>query len=238
MELKNRIRSHIKRARKRGSLWVRGFDVVRLAVRAEGRAILWTQVMHGNAVHQTTAYTCDDRYPALFDLAAALAPNAERILSFGCSTGEELVSLRRRFPNSDIIGVEINARSRGLAESLIANDKRMRVVSSSVSETPFDVIFALAVLQRQPQKIADMGVTDLSSHYPFERFDSAVRELFGILRSHGLLCITNAHYRVEDSSVAAGLVPIPESQVMEEPLFGPDGKLLKNPIARTIFRKG
>ena len=91
---------------------MRLFDTVRLVPSAEGRARLWTRILHGSRVHQTSPDTSEDRYPVLFDLASKLAPDAERILSFGCSTGEELQAIRRRFPDAEIVGAEINPRSR------------------------------------------------------------------------------------------------------------------------------
>lgn len=237
MDLRSSLRSRIKRARKRGALWVRVVDTLRLAMSAEGRGQLWTLVAHKGDVHQTTAFTAENRYPELFDLAAALAPDAGRILSFGCSTGAELVALRRRFPRAEIVGAEINARSRRIAVRRVTRDDRTAVVPPEGIRGTFDLVFALAVLQREPHKIAEMEVADLSSHYPFERFDKAVRGLVGQLRPNGLLCVFNAHYPVEESSVSSQLEPIEASPVMENPLFGPDGKRLAAPVARTMFFK-
>ena len=230
-----RLRSHIKAARKRGALWVRLLDAARLLATAERRSILWTRAIHGNQVHQTTTYTCDERYPELFELAAKLAPDAKRILSFGCSTGEELVALRRRFPESHIVGAEINARSRRIARSRFASDDGAEIVTSA--RGMFDIIFALAVLQREPHKIAEMEIVDLSPHYPYDRFDRAVRELASMLNPGGVFCIANAHYRIEDSSVAEQFEPIDASPLLEEPIFGPDGRRLDHPVAHTLFRK-
>ena len=90
---------------------------------------MWSRSVHARQIHQTAPYTWLDRYPELFDLAARLAPDARRILSFGCSTGEELVSLRRRFPEAEIVGAEINPRiARRSARSLTAADPRMDVI--------------------------------------------------------------------------------------------------------------
>src|SRR3954466_5687580 len=97
----------IKAARLRRALWVRAIDAAALLRTAEGRARLWTRLAHPPGLHQTAPYTWLNRYPVLFDLAAELAPNARRILSFGCSVGEELVSLRSRFANAEIVGAEI-----------------------------------------------------------------------------------------------------------------------------------
>lgn len=237
MKAKERIRSTIKAGRRRGALWVRILDFARLAATGEGRGALWTRYAHRREVHQTTPYTHADRYPRLFDLAASLAPNARRILSFGCSTGEELLALRERFPGPEIVGAEINPRSRWIARRRVAHDARIVVVHPRCIDGIFDCVFALAVLQRQPHKVAEIGLENLSDHYPFSRFDSAVTGLVARLRSGGLLCVINAQYRVEDSSAAKQLEAVEGSPPTENQLFGPDGRLLKSGDAATIFRK-
>ena len=82
MNLATHFRRQIKAGRKRGALWVRALDVLRLAVTAEGRGRLLTMLIYGVEVHQTTPYTAEDRYPELFDFAAWTAPDVRRILSF------------------------------------------------------------------------------------------------------------------------------------------------------------
>lgn len=188
-------------------------------------------------VHQTTPYTRENRYPALFDMSASLAPDARRILSFGCSTGEELIALHSRFPAAEIIGAEINPRSRKIAARRVADDPRTAVIDPRAIKGTFDLIFALAVFQREPHRVEQSGIEDLSPFYPHERFDDGVRGLTGALRPGGLLCIANAQYRLEDSSVAGQFEPVPDSPRMRGLLFGPDGKRLEQAIAHTIFRK-
>ena len=237
MSLKDLLKPHVKAARRRGALWARLLDVVRLLPTAQGRSVLWTRLRHGGEVHQTTADTAEDRYPELFDHLAELMPRPRRVLSFGCSTGEELVSLRRRFPRAEIVGAEINARSRRLAVRRTARDPLTAVVSPDAIRGSFDLIFALAVLQREPHKIAEMQVEDLSTFYPFERFDAAVTSLSRRLDSGGLFCIDSAHYRLEDSSAVRELEPVEESPLATGLLFGPDGRRLRGAKSPTIFRK-
>jgi len=230
------VRSKIKAARKRDARWVGALDILRLLPSAEGRARLWTRAAHGAELHQITPDTWDERYPELFDLVAELSPDATRILSFGCSTGEELVSLRRRFPEARIVGVEINRRSQRIAARRLAGDRRTSL-SRRLPNGPFDLVFALAVLQREPHKIAEMNVEDLSLFYPFDKFDSAVVELVDRLGAGGLLCVQHCHYRVEDSSAAGRLEPIAASPPLQGLLFGQDGRRLGGEVGRTVFRK-
>lgn len=238
MSVEALLRSRFKAARLRRALWVRLLDAVRLLPAAEGRARLWTRLAHGGEIHQTAPYTWLDRYPELFDLAAELAPDSERILSFGCSTGEELTSLRRRFAHAEIVGAEINPRSRSIARGHVAGDTRITVIAPQAIAGSFDLVFALSVLQRDPRGMtAEMDAKHLAARYPFTRFDAGVRSLAARVRPGGLLCITNALYRVEDSSVAAELEPIKRSPTMDRVLLGPDGSRLDAAVARTIFRK-
>jgi SAM-dependent methyltransferase len=238
VELAARIRTLIKAGRKRRAMWVRVLDLLRLVPTAEGRARLWTRTVHRDEVHQTTPYTEEDRYPELFDVTAALAPAAQRILSFGCSTGEELEAIRRRYPVAEIVGAEINPRSRRLARRLTSGDARTSVVPPTLLEGDFDVIFALAVFQREPHKIDETETNDISSLYRFDRFDAAITGLVERLRPGGLLCVINAQYRVEDSSAYPKLQPVKRSPPTNASLFGPDGRRLAAISGRTIFRKG
>lgn len=228
----------IKAARLRRALWVRVLDWVSLLRWGEGRARIWTRLVHGRELHQTAPYTWLDRYPEIFNLAAELAPNARRILSFGCSTGEELISLRRRFPDAEIIGAEINPRSRAIAQRRIAGDPGTTVSSPDAIAGSFDLVFALSVLQRDPRGLKnEMAARHLAARYPFARFDAGVRSLAARLGPGGYLCVDNALYRVEDSSVAAALDPVGRSPMMDRVLLSAEGHRLEGVAAKTVFRK-
>lgn len=237
MDIRSHLRSRIKGSRRRGAFWVRTLDAVRPITSAKGRAELWTRIAHGKQLHQSTAYTAEDRYPELFDLAARLCPDAGRILSFGCSTGDELAALRHRFARAEIVGAEINPRSRRIATRTMARDSLISVVGPTEIRGSFNLVFALAVLQREPHKIAEMEVDDLSAHYPFQRFDATVSDLVDRLEPGGLLCVIHAHYPIEAASAFGQVEAVAASPLMEEPLFGRDGRRLYGPVARTLFRK-
>ena len=141
------------------------------------------------------------------------------------------------FADATIVGAEINSRARKIAVRRFASDTLVKVIGPRAIEGSFDIVFALAVLQRQPHVISEMAIDDLSAHYPFKRFDDAVRKLVKRLRPGGLLCVINVHYPIEESSVGHELEPVEVSGDLEEPLFGRDGRRLNGPVAKTIFRK-
>jgi hypothetical protein len=203
----------------------------------EGRGVVWTLLTNPGRVHQITPLTAADRYPELFDLAAELAPCANRLLSFGCSTGEEIVALRSRFPEAGIVGAEINGRSRRIAAQRVADDRLSIIMHPRSVRGTFDLVFALAVLQREPDRVVALDVQDISPFYPFARFDAAVQMLVESLRVGGLLCVVNAQYRVEDSSAAAQLEPIAATVQPRAPIFAADGRRTCQPIIPAVFRK-
>ena len=231
------LRRHIRSARKRDAAWLAVVDTARLMLSAEGRSRLWTQLVHGEEVHQPTSYTWTERYPALFDCASQLAPEAGRILSFGCGTGEELLAIRRRFPAAEIVGAEINPRSRRIASKRTAADPKIKVVAPKEISGRFDVIFALAVFQRAPLKVKAMGLEDLSSFYPFDRFDAGVSGLVQRLGPRGFLCVIHSQYPVEDSASARLLEPVLSSPEAPGPFFDRNGRPAPDAVSRTVFRR-
>lgn len=211
--------------------------IARSLASATGRSVVWTRLRHGGALHQTATTTAFNRYPEIFAaLAARLAPRAQ-ILSFGCSTGEELASLRRLMPLARLTGVEINPRARRIAAKRMAADPLAEVVAA-VPDERFDAILALAVLQREPHRIAAMGIDDLGTTYPFARFEDALAALVKRLVPGGLLAVYHAQYRVEDSRVAAALDPVAGTPLLMPPLFDHHSRrYVDAPPAASLFVK-
>ena len=156
-----------------------------------------------NQIETTTAY---DRYPELFSSVRNLVSPRDteemKILSYGCSTGEECWSLRNYFPNARIVGVDVNKRSLGAARAKNA-DPEIQFLSSTpdnlVDHGPYDVIFALSVLCRWPET---QFITDASKLYPFQKFNDTIVLLDSVLSVGGLKTILNANYHFSDASVA------------------------------------
>ncbi|MDQ6727389.1 MAG: methyltransferase domain-containing protein [Actinomycetota bacterium] len=197
------------------------YRLVMLCSTAEHRSTLRTQMLRPRALHQTTVLTWMGRYPGIFAACRDhLGDRPElRILSFGCSTGEEVLTLREYFPSATIVGAEINARSLALCRRREV-DERIAFIPSDPETIrghgPYDAILCMAVLQRTPHLLEARGTTDLRRIYPFEKFDRQVGELDRELKRDGLLVIHHSQYRFADASVAPRYVPLdPEGQEVD-----------------------
>ena len=80
----------------------------RLIFHPNYRSLLFLKYFKQHDVHQISNYTALDRYPDLFSTCKTLMQGKDtlKILSFGCSTGEEVLTLREYFPNAFIVGVQ------------------------------------------------------------------------------------------------------------------------------------
>jgi SAM-dependent methyltransferase len=156
--------------------------------------------------HQLTSTTEFDRYPELFQAVAnnILSTAPIRILSFGCSTGEECFTLKRYFPHATILGVDINpsnlrkANTRNTDSSIIFKLSTPENISTPGS---YDVIFCLSVLCRWEDT---RDVENCGNIYPFQKFEETVIMLCDNLKSGGLLVIYNSNFRFEETSKAEG----------------------------------
>ena len=154
-----------------------------------------------------------DRYPRIFAACRDYFAGASdlRVLSYGCATGEEVLTLRRYFPGAIIVGAEINAHCLAVARKLAVDDRIAFIESDSAairSRAPFDVIFCMAVLQRTPMQVTARGIQDLKGIYPFEKFDAKVTELDSWLKQGGLLVIHYSQYAVSRATVGPNYEPL------------------------------
>ncbi|MES2302760.1 MAG: class I SAM-dependent methyltransferase, partial [Pseudomonadota bacterium] len=111
----------------------------------ESRALVRMYRRHGDQVLQPYPTTFEDRYPAVFDaLASHLVHIPEpQILSYGCSDGSEVRSLRRWFPHARIVGLDPNALMIGKAREHLARhpDAGINYVEASSPSALCDMRF-------------------------------------------------------------------------------------------------
>jgi len=178
--------------------------------------------------HQAKSTTKLNRYPEIFAAATKAAPSARKILSFGCSTGEECVTLASYFPTAQIIGADINVLN--LLRTFRYRSERVRFVYASDRILnrfgSFDAIFCMAVLRFSGR---------YQAAYPFERFAERVHYLEGLVRPGGLLVIHNSTYRFVDTTHRYDYETIPVT-VHHDKVYLPDGTTETQPEG-IIFRR-
>jgi hypothetical protein len=181
---------------------------IRLCIDTDFRSILILQLINSKNVHQTTPLTCMNRYPTIFSACHDYFDGKQdlKILSYGCSTGEEVLTLRQYFPNAQIIGAEINKHSLAICRKLPV-DENITFLYSTLNEIQkhghFDVVFCMAVLQRKPHYIAAKGISSLKEIYPFEKFERQIIELDELINPQGLLVVHFTQYSLWDTTVAS-----------------------------------
>lgn len=167
--------------------------------------------------NQKSNVTHYNRYPKIFSGVADIVKLKQgqqqqqeqlKILSFGCSSGEEVRTLRELyFPSSYIYGVDI-------CESLIASNKvnnidkmveyftpvELKNSISSNNKLKFDIIFCMSVLCSFDS--SDKSYDDISSKYPFDVYEYTVNDLNDMLNVGGYLVIYNSNYYFEDTEIA------------------------------------
>ena len=174
----------------------------------QARSVFFLKLLHPRQVHQSTPATAMNRYPVIFSATRNYFAEKKdlRILSFGCSTGEEVLSLRYYFPDAIIVGAEINKYSLEICQKRKIDDRMLFTHSLSgelAKHGPYDAVFCMAVFQRNPQLISGKGITDISKIYPFAMFEKQICELDRLLKKGGLFVAHFAQYNFMDTAVAS-----------------------------------
>jgi len=231
-----------------------GFDRLKALLRKAPGAPLWRILYHlrnkpgrnrellvferPRGLFQPEPTTAQNRYPALFQFVRDnLGDGADRrILSFGCSTGEEVFSLRRYFPIARIKGIDINRRNiRECRKRLarIGGDPGLsfEIAGSAVAEPTgcYDAVFAMAVFRHGGLGEAPPRCDHLIK---FEDFERSVGELARSLKPRGLLVLRHANFRFGDTATASAFrricVARSNPKAAPTPLYGPDNRLLSD----------
>lgn len=182
-------------------------------------------------LHQAWGTTAVNRRPKLVQAISEIVPDGDKkkVLSYGCSTGEELVELRQKYHRAQLFGTDLNRTSLRKAKTTLADCAVELFVSTEADLRrygPYDLIVACSVFIRHPE---DTHTDDLSRLYPFRVFEKGILRLFENIKPGGLMCIHNANYRVMDTDLAASLRAIRHPDVAQSPnvpLFASSGRKL------------
>jgi SAM-dependent methyltransferase len=173
-----------------------------------------------------------NRYPVLFAECTRHCAGLARpkLLSFGCSSGEEVFTLAQYMPQADIVGVDINdwclaeCRRKDIQHRHTFHHRRS---AEYEREQGFDAIFCLAVFQHSDNRSnADNSV---AVGHTFEQFEQNILLLDAKLKPGGLFIIEYADFRFTDTACAARYTPLdfPKNRLLRRrPLYGPDNRKL------------
>ncbi|ASG24116.1 class I SAM-dependent methyltransferase [Nitrospirillum viridazoti] len=180
---------------------------------------------------QPFSYTAPDRYPWLFTFVRDRLGDGpdRRLLSFGCSVGQEVASLRRLFPQARLKGIDIDPRNIAEARALRLPGVGFAVGDSTAGEDDgaYDAIFCLAVLCNGRLTVNGAERCDPVLH--FATFQAMVADFARCLKPGGLLCLVTTNFRFRDTEVAAGFnvaLTITPDQLAPDVIFGPDNRLM------------
>jgi SAM-dependent methyltransferase len=177
---------------------------------------------------QTYSHTLPDRYPWLFQFAvASLAASSDlRLLSFGCSRGDEVLTLCKYFPTATIKGIDIDPANIAHCQSRMPAGPNQYIAFATAASTEleadesYDAIFCLAVLC-----LGDLTTSNAQVCSPrlcFKDFDHTVGDLARCLKPGGLLFLHTTNFRFCDAACAADFETVLEaspSQLASDVLF-------------------
>lgn len=227
-----------------------------LAVDPAYRHVIWTFfrqrmgsrfMRRRQGAYQIFNYTRENRYPRIFRFVQSeLGAESEiNILSYGCSTGEEVFSLRSYFPRAGIKGLDIDERNIAVCRRRL---KRLRDLAISFEATGsaageragyYDAIFCMAVLRHSGLGAPDVIRCDHLIR--FEDFSQTVEDFERCLKPGGLLIIRHSNFRLKDAPAGAhfeAILGIAMPSGSNTPIFGPDNLVLREvTYPDTVFRK-
>lgn len=217
---------------------------LRRTVHPHYRAVRRLEQTHPGLMLQPEATTGTGRYPEIFAFVAKEMAGIERprLLSWGCSTGAELLALHQAVPHAEITGVDINPRSLAIARRAIRGRARITLVQSGdpaeLAGRSFDAVLCLAVLRHA--RLEEERPPACTVILPFARAERIVESLAGLVRTGGLLGVWNVHFRIADMTIAAdfpAVLDLEKGVAANQPLYGPDDRLLKETCTAAVYRR-
>ena len=204
------------------------------------RSERWLMRTRPDNLFQPYALTAFDRHPRVFSYVSEHVPDGAttRILSFGCSTGEEVFSLRHYFPQAEIVGIDINPHNIAVCRKKLQRngDLRIRFALAGTPDTEpaasYDAVFCMSVLRH-----GELGATHPESceHLiRFADFDKTVVGLSRCLKPGGYLIIDGSNFRFSDTVTASAFEAVyggnASAPRTDTPLYGPDNRWLRGVV--------
>jgi SAM-dependent methyltransferase len=196
---------------------------------------------------QRYSHTLPNRYPWIFEFAAQHLDAAAqlRLLSFGCSRGDEVFALQRYFPAAAIHGIDIDPRNIAQCTARAVGFRSARIrftaAASTVAEADesYDAIFCLAVLCLGD--LTASGARRCEPPLSFGRFSAVVADFARCLKPGGLLFLHTTNFRFGDTATSANfdvVLNAEPAQLASDVLFDRDNNLMEGVrYSPVCFRK-
>jgi len=115
-----------------------------------------------NKISKCTEY---NRYAKHFKEIRNISGPCKKILSFGCSTGEEVFTLKELYyQKSEIHGIDIH---KDIINSINNKNTELKFYDSIESLSKYDIIFCMSVLCRWP-------LINCENDYTFDTFEKTL----------------------------------------------------------------
>jgi SAM-dependent methyltransferase len=221
--------------------------LLRYLIDPQQRSISKLQNNPQSKLLQPSAVTFPNRYPEIFGFVKASLKKIEhpQILSYGCSTGEEVFSLKHYFPDGEIKGIDINPYSIGQARARLAKAPTPSITFSMANSPSgeltehYDAIFCLAVLRHGTLDATMPESCD--AYIKFSDVAELVADLSRCLKPGGLIAIQHSHFRFVDFPIASKFEAVLAEKKranFKSPLYGSDNQRLDvPPYCDVVFRK-
>lgn len=157
-------------------------------------------------LHQDKTNTGINRYPDIFRYCYSINKSPNNILSFGCSSGEEVETLSMFFGKSNIYGIDINDEMIEKCRLKFKYIDRIKV-SKNIEDVGYDFIFCMSVLCRWPDT---QNINSCKGVYEFDDFNKALKYLDNHLNIGGYLVIYNSNFIFDDSDISHKYKPVGE----------------------------
>ncbi len=209
------------------------------------RAIHRLEAGRSDVLLQPFPDTWPDRHPALFAYVRDALKDVDhpQLLSFGCSTGEEPVTLAGYLPHARIDAIDINSHSLTTARKMAARLGIGSIAFALADRPPeqtesYDAVFCLSVLRHG--RLEAERPDNCSAILAFSRFDTLISQLDHCLKPGGLMIIWGSQFEFAAAAVAAGYEAqmVPDEPFHAGPIYGPDDRLKSlNGQQACVFRK-
>lgn len=222
---------------------------MRIAFVTRVRRSWWLSVRRPPNCFQPHSDTAPDRYPEVFTALRGLLEEQThpRLLSFGCSVGDEITSLRSHFPAAEITGIDISAGNIRDCRRRFrrAGDERVLLRhAGDVAAEPnehFDAALCMAVFRH-----GDLAVDrppSCANLITFSAFERTVAGVARTVRVGGYLAIDHSNFRFSDTRASLSFEVVAVRPTTVDDLAGTpqydrdDRPVADAPYREVIFRK-